>query len=194
MLKRRTEDFASDGLIKTLLRRKTRESRDALLCVSAGKRKGSIDTLRKHLIKNKLPLGSSIKTIVILSMDGRVVVSTNDDEMGMDYSREPFFTTTTTTTTITMKDSPGHGALPELAISTPIYGRDALQCVSTNNNRGKPVGILVNFVRISNLNEILSGEYLKSKARFPRGKQMPGKPWKSISSIAANSCLQNPNL
>ena len=65
MLKRRTEDFASDGLIKTLLRRKTRESRDALPCVSTGNRKGSVDTLRKHLIKNKLPLSNSIKTIVI---------------------------------------------------------------------------------------------------------------------------------
>ena len=181
-LKRRTEDFASDGLIKTQLRRKIREGRDALPCVSTGNRKGAVDTLRKHLIENKLPLSNNIKTIVILSMDGRVVVSTNGDEMGMDYSREPFFTTTTTTT---MKNCPGHGALPELAISTPIYGgRDALQCVSTNNNRGKPVGVLVNFVQISSLNEILSGEYLKKQGAVSQSK---ADTWKTIEVYLVNS-------
>ncbi|MBI5308737.1 MAG: PAS domain-containing protein [Planctomycetes bacterium] len=173
MLKRRTEDFASDGLIKTLLRRKTRESRDTLQGISVSKNKHAVDTLRKHLIKNKLPLSKSIKTIVILSMDGRVVVSTNDDEIGMDYSREPFFTTTTTTTT--MKNCPGHNGLPELAISTPIYGRDALQGVSPNNNCDKPVGVLVNFVRISNLNEILSGRYLEMQGAFSSCKSDTGK-------------------
>ncbi|HJW85510.1 MAG TPA: PAS domain S-box protein [Candidatus Brocadiaceae bacterium] len=184
-LKLRTEDFASDGLIKTQLRRKIREGRDALQCVSVGKNKHAVDALRKHLIESKLPLSKSIKTIVILSMDGRVVASTNGDEMGMDYSREPFFTTTTTMmTTTTMKNCPGHGALPELAISTPIYGRDALQCVSTNNNRGKPVGVLVNFVRISNLNEILSGKYLEEQGALSPCK---ADTWKNMEVYLVNS-------
>ena len=54
-LKQRTEDFASDNLIKILLRRKIRESRDALQCLSNSNRKGAVDALRKHLIENKLP-------------------------------------------------------------------------------------------------------------------------------------------
>ncbi len=180
-LKQRTEYFASDDLIKILLRRKIRESRDALQCLSNSNRKGAVDALRKHLIENKLSLSKSIKTIVVLSMDGRVVASTNGDEIGMDYSREPFFTTTTTTT---MKNWPGHGGLPELAISTPIYGRDALQGVSPNNNRGKPVGVLVNFVRISILNEILSGKYLEEQGAV---SQCQADTWKTMEVYLVNS-------
>ncbi|MEK7358914.1 MAG: PAS domain S-box protein, partial [Planctomycetota bacterium] len=74
--------------------------------------------------------------------------------------------------------------LPELAISTPIYCRDALQCVSTKDNRGKPIGVLVNFVRISNLNEILSGEYLEKQGAVSQSKT---DTWKTMEVYLVNS-------
>ncbi|MEK7852687.1 MAG: PAS domain S-box protein, partial [Planctomycetota bacterium] len=60
----------------------------------------------------------------------------------------------------------------------------ALQCVSTNNNGDKPIGVLVNFVRISNLNEILSGEYLEKQGAVSQSKT---DTWKTMEVYLVNS-------
>ncbi len=169
-LKWRTEDFASDGLIKTQLLRKTRGDRDALQGVSTTKNKRAVDILSKHLVKNKLPLCKSITTIHVLTLDGRVTASTNKDKIGMDLSKEDFFLKGENGASIT-ENFTSHNGLPEIAISAPIYGKDALQCVSTNNNRGKPIGVIVNFVQVSKLNELLSGEYVKKEGAISQGKE-----------------------
>ncbi len=44
-----------------------------------------------------------------------------------------------------------YGGLPELAISTPIVSK----------NRGKLIGVLANYILISELDKIMTGEYNK---------------------------------
>ncbi len=180
-LKWRTEDFASDGLIKKQLLRKMRRGKDALQCVSTTNN-GGIDALSKHLIKNKLPLCESITTIHVLALDGRVVASTNKNELGVDLSKEDFFLKGKNSTSIT-ENFTSHNGLPEIAISTPIYGRDALQSASPNNNGGKPVGVIVNFVQISRLNELLSGEYVKKEGAISQDKE---GTWETLEVYLVN--------
>ena len=63
----------------------------------------------------------------------------------------------------------GHGGLPELAISTPIVSK----------NRGKPIGVLINYILISELDKILNGEYNKEMG-IPRGIREVGRHWRFI--------------
>ncbi|MEK6729961.1 MAG: PAS domain S-box protein, partial [Planctomycetota bacterium] len=63
-----------------------------------------------------------------------------------------------------------HNGLPEIAISTPIvetHRNASLQ----NNNGGKPIGVIVNFVQIPRLNELLSGEYVKKQGAISQDKE-----------------------
>ena len=138
LLKQQALDFATDGYIIRHLLKKSRESNVA------------VDTLSKHLAVNKLPLNDRIKAINVLTMDGKVVASTNSVEIGRDLSGEALFVRGKDATTIT-EINVGHGGLPELAISTPIVSK----------NRGKPIGVLINYILISELDKILNGEYNK---------------------------------
>src|SRR3989339_2038651 len=75
----RAQDFASDGFIRTHLQKAIHGNAFA------------INKLNKHLVKNKLSLDKTINTINVLSLEGRVVASTNNAEMGRDLSRETIF-------------------------------------------------------------------------------------------------------
>lgn len=132
----RTQDFASDGFIRSQLLKKIREEK-----------KFSVHVLIKYLIKNKLSLCSDIKTVRILSLDGRVVASTNTSEIGKDLSRESFFKKGKDIISMT-EDDTGDDELPELVISAPIFNKDT----------DKRIGVIANVIQTSRLNKILSGE------------------------------------
>ena len=137
MSKRRVQDFASDGFI-----------RHQLLKISLGRdKKIATMSLNKHLIKDKINLDKTIRTIHVLSLEGRVVASTNIPEIGMDLSNEDFF--------IKGKDAImvvecnfGYMKLPGIAISAPIFSKGT----------GRPIGMIVNYIQLSELNKVLSGE------------------------------------
>ena len=136
MSKRRVQDFASDSLI-----------RGRLHSGIHGK-KITVDTLSRHLVRNKLVLDKTIKIISVLSPDGRVVASTNSDEIGRDFSHEAFFIKGKDSVSITETEVE-RGVIPELAISAPVLTR----------NTGSPIGVIVNFIYLSEIDKLLSGEY-----------------------------------
>ena len=108
MTKRRAQDFASDGFMRTRLPKEIRG------------REGSVNNLSKYLAENKITLDESIKTIHVLSMEGRVVASTDNSAIGKDLSNEAFFIKGKNA--IALVENPaGHDGLPELAVSAPIF-------------------------------------------------------------------------
>ena len=136
MTRRRTQDFASDGFMRTRLPKEIRG------------REGSVNNLSKYLAENKITLDESIKTIHILSMEGRVVASTDNAEIGKDLSNKTFFVKGKDA--IALVENPaGHEGMPELAVSAPIFSM----------SKKKAIGVLVNTICLSELNKILSGEY-----------------------------------
>ena len=159
MTRRRAQDFASDGFIRTRLLKEIRGS------------EVSVNNLSKYLAENKITLDESIKTIHVLSMEGRVVASTDNAEIGKDLSNETFFIKGKDA--ITLVENPaGHEGMPELAVSAPIFSM----------SKKKAIGVLLNTIRLSELNKILSGEYRKELHSIPLDK---GR-WKSMEVYLVN--------
>lgn len=156
MTKRRVQDFAGDSLIRRQLLKKARGGKFAA------------DTTSSYLIKHKLGLDKGINTIHILSLDGRVIASTNKSEIGRDLSNETIFTRGKDTVTVVEKCF-GHCSLTELAISAPI----------SDTKTGNPVGVIVSFVPIAEIESVLSVAY---------AKELGAISW----SIGTGSCSQNP--
>ncbi len=159
MTRRRAQDFASDGFIKTRLPKEIRG------------REGSVNNLSKYLAENKITLDESIKTIHVLSMEGRVGASTDNSEIGKDLSNETFFIKGKDA--IALVENPaGHDELPELAVSAPIFSM----------SKKKAIGVLVNTIRLSELNKMLSGEYHMEQHLILRDKER----WKSMEVYLVN--------
>lgn len=157
----RARDFASDGFVRTHLQKAIHGNTFA------------INKLNKHLVKNKLSLDKTINTINILSLEGRVVASTNNAEMGRDLSKEACFEEGKNAVAI-VENRAGHRGLPEITISTPILTKET----------GRPVGVIVNYILISELNKLLTGEYVKEFGAISWGK---GKgAWKTLEMYLVN--------
>ncbi|MBI2470170.1 MAG: PAS domain-containing protein [Planctomycetes bacterium] len=136
MAKRRAHDFSSDGYIRTGLQ-------EILLGNTS-----AVSELNEHLVKNKLVLDKTINVIHVLSLEGRVVASTNGAEIGRDFSSEAIFLQGKEAVTIVEKCF-GHCKLTEIAISAPILNRDT----------GTLIGVIVNYIPIAELNNIVTGKY-----------------------------------
>src|SRR3989339_792589 len=136
MAKRRTQDFSSDGFIRTKLEKILHGNTSAM------------SKLNKHLVRNKLSLDKTINTIDILSLEGRVAASTNNAEIGRDFSSEAIFLNGKETVTIIEKCF-GHCELTEIAISAPILNKDT----------GRLIGVIVNYIPIAELDNIVTGKY-----------------------------------
>ena len=71
----RAQDFASDGFIRTQLQKAIHGNTSAF------------SKLNKHLIKNKIVLDKTINAVCILSLEGRVVASTDKAKIGKELSK-----------------------------------------------------------------------------------------------------------
>ncbi len=161
-LKQRALDFSSDGAIRKHLLRK-----------SQGREIAS-NVLSKHLAENKLPLSRSIKAIHVLSPEGQIVASTNSSEIGKDCAKEDFFLKGKEGVVITEMPI-GYGGTPELVASTPII----------NKSTGALLGVISNFIHISELSKLLRGDYTRSLGAisWDKGK----KSWKTLEIYLVNS-------
>src|SRR3989339_2088807 len=161
MAKRRTQDFSSDGFIRTQLQKVIRGNLS------------TISKLNKHLVRNKLVLDKTINTINILSLEGRVVASTNNAEMGRDLSRETIFLEGKETVTMVEKCF-GHCKLTEIAISAPILNKDT----------GRLIGVIVTYIPTAELDNIVTGKYAHDlgAVSWTKGK---GR-WKTLEIYLVN--------
>src|SRR3989339_1865072 len=161
MAKRRTQDFSSDGFIRTQLEKILHGNTSAM------------SKLNKHLVRNKLSLDKTIDTIDILSLEGRVAASTNNAEIGRDFSSEAIFLKGKETVTIIEKCF-GHCELTEIAISAPILNKDT----------GRLIGVIVNYIPIAELDNIVTGRYSHhlEAASWAKGKGA----WKTLEIYLVN--------
>ncbi|HHT9138426.1 MAG TPA: GAF domain-containing protein [Candidatus Wunengus sp. YC60] len=161
MAKRRSQDFASDGFVRTQLQKIMHGN------ISA------VSKLNKHLVRNKLLLDKTINTISILSLEGRVVASTNNADIGRDFSSETIFLQGKETVTIVEKCF-GHCKLTEIAISAPILNKDT----------GRLIGVIVNYIPIAELDNIVTGKYSHDLGAVSWAK---GKgAWKTLEIYLVN--------
>ncbi len=78
-------DFSSDGFIRDCTEKITRRDERAQQCT---------DKLNAHLTVNKQPLDPDILIMFVVDLDGRVISSTEVDQIGRNVSGETYFTET----------------------------------------------------------------------------------------------------
>ena len=139
MSKRRARDFASDGFVREEIKR--------ILSNKAA----SEAALNNHLIKNKLVLDKTILEINVMSLDGRIIASTDPGDIGRDVSNEPYFIKGSVKPSASEVLMHAHGEHDEIAFSSPVIDRGA----------GRVIGVVVNVISLKELNRIVSGEYSK---------------------------------
>lgn len=141
----RTVDFASDGFI-----------RDSFVIYQnmgvsiIGERGGVIAGLNQHINKNKMPLDKEIYGINIIDLNGHVMASTMDSEIGMDESESDYFLKT--------KDLDyGNTFISDIAINDHFSEKIPAFTVSaplTDKNKGVKLGVIVNYYKTTTLNLI----------------------------------------
>lgn len=131
MNKRRLLDFASDGLIKEHLEN------------------GATGELSRHLAEHKLQLDEHISKIIVAAPDGTVVGSTERSMVGSNLSEKSFFKGALSGITITDRTT-GSANTPAIALAAPV----------TNGGEG-PLGVIVNFVELEELNSLMNGRLAK---------------------------------
>jgi len=136
MSKRRAQDFSTDG-----------EIRSSLQGILDGKR--DLDKqLGKYLSAHKQPLDKTIYRIDVISLDGRVLASTEDSETGK--SSYPSIQKDKDGASVS-EFRAGASEMPSIVVSAPILSKTT----------GRPIGFIANFLHISELNRVLIGEYSK---------------------------------
>lgn len=145
MSRRRAEDFSSDGFIVGALKAEGAERRRAAA------------SLTKHLLEKKLSLDRHIDAINIIGPDGIVLSSTDGAYAGRDLSAEKFFIDGRVKSSVTeVVDERGRA---ELVLSTPVTGPG-----------GRAIGVLANHILLSELSDVLSGEFHKELGAITWGK------------------------
>jgi len=136
MSKRRAQDFSSDG-----------EIRRSLQGMLDGKR-GLDKQLGKYLSANKLPLDRTIYRIDVVSLDDRVLASTEDSETGKSFYH---YIQKDKDSASVSQFRAGASKTPSIVISSPILSKTT----------GRPIGVIANFLHLTELHRILMGEYSK---------------------------------
>lgn len=135
MSKRRVEDFASDGFIRERLK------------TALHGNKSAVNELNEYLAKNKEPIDKTIHAIHLVSLDGRIVASTDTDMRGTDVSDRGFFKKSLNGHLISDNRIP-YRELDTISFSFPI--KDIVT--------GEPLGMIVNIICLEELNNVLTGK------------------------------------
>ena len=128
----RVQDFSSDGVI-----------RNGTQSILDGNQSAT-KILSEYILKNKLIIDKSIHTISIISPEGKVLTSTDLSTIGSDLSEERYFKKGKDMVIVAEKRTVAP-ELPEIVASAPLLS------IST----GMPIGVIANFIHISELNSIL---------------------------------------
>lgn len=141
--KGRVIDFSSDGFI--------RDSVDMM--IKNDKTTEVADQLNPHLIANKMSLDPSIIGINILDLDGKVIVSTNSEDIGKDESDDDYF--------LQAKNlAYGNAYMSDIRMSQHFQGKEAFFTASTiltEKETYKPIGVIVNYYNAEVLDKVVNG-------------------------------------
>lgn len=143
-LESRTVDFSSDGFI-----------RDSLKEIVNKDSAQAVEALNQYLINNKKPLDENIFCIMVLDLTGKIVASTDIEEVGTDESSTEQFIEGKKGAYTGEEIGEEEVASPEtfLSVSAPITDKDS----------GELLGVIVISYHTKKLEEILSGEFQLEK-------------------------------
>lgn len=135
MSKIRLHDFSTDGFIRDEIRKIINGDKQAVY------------SLNEHLLFEKKEIDETVDRIHIISLKGRVLAATDVMSIGRDVSHEDFFIKKREGISITESFKSEWGS-PELVFTTVIKDRHTKE----------PIGVIANFILLSNLDKLLSGK------------------------------------
>ncbi|MBI2263792.1 MAG: SpoIIE family protein phosphatase [Armatimonadetes bacterium] len=140
--KRRAVDFASDGFV-----------RDSVWNVLKGDKDAAV-SLTRHLARNVITLDPTLCGIHIATLRGRIIASTSTRDIGGGESLDGYFREarrlpygSAHLSDVFFCHYFGTKA-PVISVSAPIMDK----------NTGKRLGVLINYVKMNQLNDLLSGK------------------------------------
>lgn len=197
-MKSRTTDFVSDGFIQDNLGKIEKNS---------PANANEPDHFNLH-IEEKKKLDPDILAIIITDVNGKVVASTNENEMGKSKAEDKFFIEGSRGIYLDqLKDTDMHSDR-SIIVSAPIYDHDS----------GNILGVMINSFSTGKLSSILSGQYQRDLGAktsemtrsqtmeiylVDKDKRMLAVPSRlsdealggsskvEVNSVPVNSCLKN---
>lgn len=143
-IKHRTEDFASDGLIKRQLKE----------YLGSEDLQGELSDLSDYLVKNKLPLDKNIFGIFVTNPEGLIIASTHKSEVGKNEAKDQYFLRGRNETYVSeLKGSVHFEKYNPFMVTTPI----------TDLETGEVLGVIGISFDINKIRQILSGEFQLSE-------------------------------
>lgn len=142
-VKARVVDFSSDGFI-----------RDSSKEIMNGD-KDIVGKLNTHLVENKMSLDKNIIGINVMDLNGKIITSTAEGEVGEDESDDEYF--------LRAKDVAYGNAYVSNVTPDPHFAAGkalfAASTVITDKETREPIGVIVNYYNASLLNEIVNGRH-----------------------------------
>ncbi len=159
LIKGRAMDFSSDGFI--------RDTAEALRALDAQRPRFAElqKDLNAHLKRNKMPLDRSIRLISVADVNGKIISSTDEPEVGASESDDDYFVHGKKGVYMSDLRVPpriAEGVSPYIAVSAPLRVRET----------GSLLGVIINFYDALKLNKILSGKFQLEKGALT---SLPGK-------------------
>ncbi|MFC1615019.1 ATP-binding protein [Patescibacteria group bacterium] len=144
LIEGRTDDFSSDGFIG-----------DSLKEISEFQSYQTVNDLNAHLIKNKKTLDELLSGIFIMDVNGTIVASTHNEEMGKDESADDYFIEGKKGVFLTELAGHEHfGLVKPFIVTAPI----------TDKVTGEILGVIANIFDSTKVQDSLSGQL-----QFERG-------------------------
>ncbi|HBA52334.1 TPA: hypothetical protein DCY68_00830, partial [Candidatus Azambacteria bacterium] len=139
---KRVVDFSSDGFI-----------RDSAAKIVAGENGGVAGDLNRHLNKNKMSLDPTIFGINVTDLNGRIIASTMESELGRDESKDDYF--------VEAKQlAYGQSYVSDVMFSHH-FNKDvshfAVLAPLTEKETGEKLGFIINYIDGDELTIILNG-------------------------------------
>ncbi len=138
-------DFSSDGFIRDSAETLLRFNPDDPLYAESQK------LLNSYLKLHKIPTEESIHLVFVIDLNGKVIASSDEGELGKDESNDDYFIHGSEGVFVGDVQLPHHAArdVPVIAAAAPL----------TSKETGVPLGVIVNFYDTRLLDKMLSGEF-----------------------------------
>lgn len=168
--KGRVIDFSSDGFIRDSVKH----------IIQNGKAAEIAKQLNIHLIKNKMSLDPNIIGINVLDLNGKIIASTNKEEIGKDESGDNYF--------LQAKNLLyGNAYMSDVRISQHFQGGEvsfSASTVLTEKETYKPIGVIVNYYNAAVLDEVVNGH---QGGRVTEESYMGGSTKKTMEIFVSNA-------
>lgn len=140
MSRGRVNDFASDGII-----------REHFQDIIEGKESGD-KFLIEYLIKHKKSIDKSIHSISLITFDGHILVSTDKSRIGKYFE-------------VDAAPTRAEGRNPFIGSEVRFSGMEQITALAPvfSISQDKPLGIIVNHIFLTELNNLLTGKYTISQ-------------------------------